>query len=178
MASPTQWTWVWVNSGSWWWTGKPDVLLFMGSQRVGRDWATELNWRPGLPSPVCIWWSWGSETLDYSVMYIIIIKARGLSSILKFSFSRSVCSSSFSGISVPENNWLGEENGWRPNKTPMPECIKVISLPTIPGLFSLPPISSPTPTLYPALMYILCQWKGKRLSISTISQEIEKWEVL
>ena len=44
MASPTQWTWVWVNSGSWWWTGRPDVLRFMGSQRVGHDWATELNW--------------------------------------------------------------------------------------------------------------------------------------
>jgi len=44
MASPTQWTWVWVNSGSWWWTGRPVVLQFMGSQRVGRDWATELNW--------------------------------------------------------------------------------------------------------------------------------------
>ena len=44
MASRTQWTWVWVNSGSWWWTGRPGVLRFMGSQRVGRDWATELNW--------------------------------------------------------------------------------------------------------------------------------------
>ena len=44
MASPTQWTWVWVNSGSWWWTGRPGVLQFMGSQRVGHDWATELNW--------------------------------------------------------------------------------------------------------------------------------------
>ena len=44
MASPTQWTWVWVNSGSWWWTGRPGVLRFMGSQRVGHDWATELNW--------------------------------------------------------------------------------------------------------------------------------------
>ena len=44
MASPTQWTWVWVDSGSWWWTGKPGVLRFMGSQRVGHDWATELNW--------------------------------------------------------------------------------------------------------------------------------------
>ena len=44
MASPTQWTWVWVNSGSWWWTGRPDVLWFMGLQRVGHDWATELNW--------------------------------------------------------------------------------------------------------------------------------------
>ena len=43
MASPTQWTWVWVNSGSWWWTGRPGVLQFMGSQRVGHDWATELT---------------------------------------------------------------------------------------------------------------------------------------
>ena len=39
-----RWTWVWVNSGSWWWTGRPGVLWFMGSQRVRRDWATELNW--------------------------------------------------------------------------------------------------------------------------------------
>ena len=45
MASPTQWTWVWVDSGSWWWTGRPGVLRFMGSQRVRHDWATELNWR-------------------------------------------------------------------------------------------------------------------------------------
>ena len=43
MASPTQWTWVWVDSGSWWWTGRPSILQFMGSQRVGHDWATELN---------------------------------------------------------------------------------------------------------------------------------------
>ena len=42
--SPTQWTWVWVNSGSWWWTGRPGMLWFMGSQRVGHDWVTELNW--------------------------------------------------------------------------------------------------------------------------------------
>ena len=44
MASPTWWTWVWVNSGSWWWTGRPDVLRLMGSQRIRHDWATELNW--------------------------------------------------------------------------------------------------------------------------------------
>ena len=44
MASLTQWTWVWVNSTSWWWTGRPGVLWFMGSQRVGHDWVTELNW--------------------------------------------------------------------------------------------------------------------------------------
>ena len=44
MASPTQWTWVWVDSGNWWWPGRPGVLWFMGSQRVGHDWATEMNW--------------------------------------------------------------------------------------------------------------------------------------
>ena len=47
MASPTQWTWVWVNSGSWWWTGRPGVLWFMGSQ--SRTWLsdwTELNLNP------------------------------------------------------------------------------------------------------------------------------------
>ena len=44
MVSLTLWTWVWVNSGNWWWTGRPGVLQFMGSQRVGHDWATELNW--------------------------------------------------------------------------------------------------------------------------------------
>ena len=44
MASLTQWTWVQVDSGNWWWTGRPDVLRFMGSQRVGHNWATELNW--------------------------------------------------------------------------------------------------------------------------------------
>ena len=45
MAPSTQWTWVWVNSGSWWWTGRPGVLQSVGSQRVGHDWATELNWK-------------------------------------------------------------------------------------------------------------------------------------
>ena len=44
MASLTQWTWVWVDSRSWWWTGRPGVLQFMGSQRVRHDWATELKW--------------------------------------------------------------------------------------------------------------------------------------
>ena len=44
MISPIQWTWVWVNSGSWWWTGRPGVLRFMRSQRVGHDWVTQLNW--------------------------------------------------------------------------------------------------------------------------------------
>ena len=45
MESPSWWTWVWVGSGSWWWTGKPGMLQSMGSQRVRHNWATELNWR-------------------------------------------------------------------------------------------------------------------------------------
>ena len=44
MASPTQRTWVQINSGSWCWTGRPGVLQSMGSQRVGHDWATEQQW--------------------------------------------------------------------------------------------------------------------------------------
>ena len=58
MASPTRWMWVWVNSRSWWWTGRPGVLWFMGSQRVGHDWATELNWTE---PKVWVWassWRW------------------------------------------------------------------------------------------------------------------------
>ena len=45
MASPIQWTWLWVNTGTWWWTGRPGVLQSMGSRRVGHDWETELNWK-------------------------------------------------------------------------------------------------------------------------------------
>ena len=44
MASLTRWMWIWVNSRSWWWTGRPGMLRFMGSQSVGHDWVTELNW--------------------------------------------------------------------------------------------------------------------------------------
>ena len=47
MASLTLWTWAWVNSGSWWWTGRPGVQWSMGSQRVGHAWVTELNWTEG-----------------------------------------------------------------------------------------------------------------------------------
>ena len=53
MASLTWWMWVWVNSGSWWWTGRPGVLRFMGSQRVGHDWATELNWTDSWFAVLC-----------------------------------------------------------------------------------------------------------------------------
>ena len=61
LASPTQWTWVWVNSGRWWWTGRPGVLRFMGLQTVGHDWATELNWTELVHSPQHVQqFLWGS----------------------------------------------------------------------------------------------------------------------
>jgi len=62
IASLTRWTWVWVNSRSWWWTGRPGMLRFMGSQRVGHDWATELNlifhcvYVLPLSHPFVCWW--------------------------------------------------------------------------------------------------------------------------
>ena len=54
MASLTRWTWVCVNSGSSWWTGRPGLLQFMGLQRVRHDWAPELNWM------------WGNTSKSYS----------------------------------------------------------------------------------------------------------------
>ena len=54
MASLTQWTWIWVNSGNLWWTGRPGVLRFMGPQRLGHDWATELNWTLCVCVCVCV----------------------------------------------------------------------------------------------------------------------------
>ena len=65
MASLTRWTWIWVHSGSWWWTGKPGVLRFMGSQRVGHDWATELNWTE-LNLKSFIPWFWFSSSTSWS----------------------------------------------------------------------------------------------------------------
>ena len=56
MASPTWWTWVWVNSGSWWWTGRPGMLQFMESQRVGHDWLNwTLYWKGSKPGQGA-WW--------------------------------------------------------------------------------------------------------------------------
>ena len=55
MVSLTQWTWVWVNSTSWRWTGRPGVLQSMGLQRVGHDWVTELNWTYHRANTFCNW---------------------------------------------------------------------------------------------------------------------------
>ena len=65
MASPTQWTWVWVDSGSWWWTGGPGMLQFMGSQRVGHVWAIELNWMEKETQKIDSWtWGEGRRSWD------------------------------------------------------------------------------------------------------------------
>ena len=67
MASLTPWTWVSVNSGSWWWTGRPGVLRFMESQRDGHDWATELNWT----DPACALIN-GTTKLDSASVYNMV----------------------------------------------------------------------------------------------------------
>ena len=67
-ASPTQWTWVWVNSGSSWWTGRPGVLQSMRSQRVGHDWATELRLFPNFQK--CLHHIVFSNKITHSKSYI------------------------------------------------------------------------------------------------------------
>ena len=62
VASQTQWTWVWVNSGSWWWTGKPDMLQSKRSQRVGHHWVTELNWNDLIKAHICYFISEGQKS--------------------------------------------------------------------------------------------------------------------
>ena len=64
MASPTRWTWVWVNSRSWCWTGRPGVLWFMESQRVGHDWVTELNWTELKWNERAQWYGHGNMAQD------------------------------------------------------------------------------------------------------------------
>ena len=56
--------WVWVNSGNWWWTGRPGVLQFMGSQRVGHEWATELSC--GLYIP----WNFLGQNREYPLEWV------------------------------------------------------------------------------------------------------------
>ena len=80
MASPTQWTWIWVDSRSWWWTGRPGVLWFMGSQRVGHEWATELNWTEKE-------WGLGSANVDYRPVLSLCHLLSDLLNTSKFQFS-------------------------------------------------------------------------------------------
>ena len=78
MASLTQWTWVWANSNSWWWTVKLGLLQFMGSQRVGQDWVTELNWTESRSTSPGI----SKFLLSCSMMHVVLI--HGLSKRVKW----------------------------------------------------------------------------------------------
>ena len=68
MVSLTQWTWVWINSRSCWWTGRPSVLWCMGLQRVGHDWASEMNWTELNSKHACIllFLSWHKSSLFHN----------------------------------------------------------------------------------------------------------------
>ena len=76
MASPTWWTWIWVSSRSWWWTGNPGMLQSVGSQRVRHDWAAELNWytpSPGEEDTTHHIWSYGDRVNDLGVWEAALI---------------------------------------------------------------------------------------------------------
>ena len=72
MASPMWWTRVWASSGSWWWTGKPGGLQSMESQRVGHNWATELNWRCTVFQVFCWRLFFGLSSLEIMVCIRVI----------------------------------------------------------------------------------------------------------
>ena len=69
MASLTRWTWVWVNFRSWWWTGRPGVLRFMGSQRVKHDWSTELDWCKIIAHYHSVYFSNKTVSQKYALIY-------------------------------------------------------------------------------------------------------------
>ena len=78
MASLTKWTWIWVDSGSWWWTGRPGVLRFMGSQRVGHDWVTELNWHTFM-----VTLTWKISTITAEMVYLVAQTVENLPAMLE-----------------------------------------------------------------------------------------------
>ena len=108
MASPTRWTWVWVNSGGSWWTGRPGVLQFMGPQRVGHDWATELN--------ICIsldfWYKMGLvwtfillPASHFSVTTNLLFKQKDLGMFLRL---RICCHDSWEQLSIENCRLLAD----------------------------------------------------------------------
>ena len=118
MASPTRWTWVWVNSGSWWWTERPGVLRFMGSQRVGHNWATELNWTDS------------SEILDLYLDFVKLTVLKSLLNLLQYCF----CSSHVLGFCLFLFFVFGQDacgiSAFQPGITPTPHALegKVLTL--------------------------------------------------
>ena len=87
MESLTRWTWVWVNSGSWWWTGRPGVLGFMGLQRVRHDRVTELNWSIKAPRSnweiIHFYWNTCMLTIIICLWYAQTSLARSFNNISK-----------------------------------------------------------------------------------------------
>ena len=87
MASPTRWTWVWVNSGSWWWTGRPGMLWFMGSQRVRHNWVTELNFSYGKVYHMIMTWPRiaGNFVLGYLWIWFLFLQVDSFFQLLMLS---------------------------------------------------------------------------------------------
>ena len=89
----SQWTWVCINSRSWWWTGRSGVLQSIGSQRVGRDWATEPNWDRSLDSTIC------SERLSGDGSWLYLPPPPGAP-------KRLFCACNRYGTSSPMSSWI------------------------------------------------------------------------
>ena len=104
MASLTQWTWAWVNSGSWWWTGRPGVLRFMGLQRVGHDWATDLIWSD-LSLNFCLAILWNTRWWEHDKKGPVISGAPQFSPGLPLSVTHRGLSYEFCSKSIKKLNW-------------------------------------------------------------------------
>ena len=100
MVSPTQWTWVWASSGSWWWTGKPGVLQSVGLQRVRHNWVTELNWtenscvasRDSAQDPSCYFRKWETSVSKFYILTTAIgFKSKMTSYLVTQMLDESLC---------------------------------------------------------------------------------------
>ena len=92
MASPTRWTWIWVDSGSWWWTGRPGMLQITGSQRVGHDWGTEHTHIAVLQCCVSFCWT----TVNQPYIHVWKWKWKSLSRVRFFATPWTIQSTEFS----------------------------------------------------------------------------------
>ena len=99
MASLAQWTCVWVNSGRWWRTGKPGVLLSVGSQRVRHNWATEQRQCFSQRQAVTFYWK-DPNTLWLSTVYLFG----------SFLVVRHACPAS-SSLLAQRHTWVLESGG-------------------------------------------------------------------
>ena len=115
MASPTQWTWVWVDSGSWWWTGRHGVLLFIVSQRVRHDWVTELNWT--VPLLGC------KDKVGRGLVLTRIVVFLGKLDRQKLDAPREEKTVVAQGVEAEWRRECGKEGQWRMNGAKGPELL-------------------------------------------------------